>query len=182
MIEEVIMHRFILALAVAVPLGGTALPALAQDAQASYEQGRKAFARDDLFGALEWLRKGADAGHAPSQALLAYILDRAEEDAAAIELYEKAAAQGDGDALYGLAGMYAGGEGVEQDPSRARELYERAAAGGHQRAQLVLALAYLRGGLDVEADPARGERMLREQAESGYQPAVDALARLERSR
>ena len=68
-------------------------PALAASPEQDYRTGFEAFNRDDLMGAMEALGRAADAGYAPAQVLLGYIMDKANEDAAAMDLYRQAAEQ-----------------------------------------------------------------------------------------
>ena len=55
----------------------------------------------------------------------------------------------------GMAGMYAKGEGVARDSTRAMELFEKAGEAGHEGAIRVLISAYEKGDLDVEKDATR---------------------------
>src|SRR3954454_20082768 len=89
---------------------GAALQAAAGPAE-DHAQGVTAYRTGDVTGAISILRKPADAGYAPSQALLAHILDSAESSQEALKYYRLAASQGDADAWYGLAVMLADGSG-----------------------------------------------------------------------
>lgn len=129
-----------------LPMGAIAGPV------EDYERGFKAYQQEDLITAMNWLRKSADAGHTPAQVLLAYILDKSEDNAQALELYTQAAEKGDPDGQAGLADMYATGDGVETDYSKAVYWYTRAAEGGSLRSIRTLATAYLDGGLDLDPD------------------------------
>jgi len=60
----------------------------------------------------------------------------------AIELYTKAANQGNKAAQNNLASMYIHGEGVPKDPSKAIELYTKAANQGDTAAQYELGYMY----------------------------------------
>ena len=63
--------------------------------------------------------------------------------AAAFEYYQSQAAQGNIEAQYMLAQMYASGRGVSQDASQARSYYKRAANSGHIDAEMALATLYM---------------------------------------
>jgi len=52
----------------------------------------------------------------------------------AVELYQKAADQGDAFAQTNLGALYESGQGVPQDLEKAAELYQRAANEGYQPA------------------------------------------------
>lgn len=143
-----------------------------------YEKGYAAYRRDDLMSAMQHLRTAADQGHAPAQALLGYILDRAEENEAAFELYEKAALQGNADGMYGLGTLYLNGEGVEQSDEQTIAWFTRAAEAGHEVAIMALATAYLEGGLGLAPDRQKAIEWLERGAQRGYEQARERLARL----
>ena len=53
-----------------------------------YQRGLAAYNKDELIDAMGWLEQASAAGHPKAQALLAYILDKAEENAArSLELF-----------------------------------------------------------------------------------------------
>lgn len=114
-----------------------------------YAAGLLSYQRSDFTTAIPALRKAADAGHAKAQALLASILDVADQDEEAVFYYRKAAAAGDLDGVFGLGTMLATGEGVTKNVEEARRLYLQAAEGGHKYAIAALAEAYIRGGLGI---------------------------------
>jgi TPR repeat protein len=143
-----------------------------------YELGYAAYRRDDLMSAMSHLRGAADQGHAPSQALLGYILDRAEENEAAYELYESAARQGNADGMYGLGTLYLNGEGVEQSDERTVTWFARAAEAGHDVAAMALAAAYLDGAIGLAPSRPRAIEWLELAAGRGYEPAIERLASL----
>jgi TPR repeat protein len=154
---------------------GAAFAGPAQD----YSAGEMAYRQGDVRGAIARLRSSAEAGHAKAQALLGAILDRAERDEEAVRYFRMAAEQDDPDGAYGLAGMFAAGEGVAKDPAEARRWMQRAAALGHRDAVNALAMAYLQGSLGVSAaeraSPAALE-WIRRAADAGHLPALDRLA------
>ncbi|MDH5538254.1 MAG: sel1 repeat family protein [Rhizobacter sp.] len=125
------------------------------------------------------LRAPADAGHAPSQSLLAFILERADLPEAAARLYRQAAAQGDAEAQAALASLYLTGRGIAKDEKQALLYFSKAAESGHALAIQVLADAHLSGlmGLaDGPRDNSRTVAVLRRAAEQGHLPSIDALA------
>lgn len=144
-----------------------------------FRAGSQAFREGDVVQAMAVLKKSADAGHAPSQSLLAYILDKAEFNDEAIAYYRKAAAQGDAEGEFGLGSMYAAGEGVKRDPAEARKWITRAAEKGHAAAINALAEAYIKGGLGIDEKQRSSAEALvwvRRAADSGYVPAMEQLA------
>lgn len=161
-----------------------AMPAGAATAEDVYQEARNIFLRGDVVGAMPLLRKAADEGHAPAQVMLAQILDKAEFDKEAIEYFRKAALQGNADGEFGLGTMYAGGEGVSRDTQEALRWYRLAAGRGHDRAILVLALAYLGGNLgltDRRRDDAQARLWIRTVAETGNIQGMEGLAAALRS-
>jgi uncharacterized protein len=144
-----------------------------------YRLGADAYRTGDVVRAMALLKASADAGHARSQSLLAYILDQAEFNEEAVAYYRKAAAQGDAEGEYGLGSMYAAGEGVKRDPTEARKWITRAAERGHAAAINSLAQAYIDGELGIDETQRNGAEALRwmhQAAESGYLPALERLA------
>jgi len=144
-----------------------------------YRAGAAAFRGGDVVQAMAVLKKSADAGYAPSQSLLAYILDQAEFNDEAVAYYRKAAAQGDADGEFGLGSKYAAGEGVKRDQAEARKWITSAAGRGHVSAIRVLALAYIKGELGFEEAERRGAealRWVRRAADSGDVTAMEQLA------
>jgi TPR repeat protein len=153
--------------------------AAASDPERDYQRGFKAYAQEDLIGAMEALGQAADAGHPKAQALLGYIFDKAEQDAEAMRYYRLAADQGDPAGEYGVATLYAAGEGVEKDDAEALRWFSMAAEKGHGPAIDVLADAYLQGALGLEPDREEALRLLRMGAAEGYEPARRKLLSLE---
>jgi len=122
--------------------------------------GLSAFRRGDVTGAMTPLRRAADAGHAPSQALLAYILDTAGLTREALPLYQSSARQGNVDAQVALAGLLVEGRSVPRDARQAFVLYEAAALQGHGFASQAVADAYLRNDAAMLADDATDAKAL----------------------
>ncbi|TXC65215.1 SEL1-like repeat protein [Piscinibacter aquaticus] len=119
----------------------------------------EAYNRGDVATAMSVLRAPARAGHAPSQSLLAFMLDRGDFIDEAAALYRQAAAQDDTDALYALANFHLTGRGVAKDEKQALALFSKAAELGHAASIQVLADARAKGlmGLPAQAaKPAKG--------------------------
>ena len=144
-----------------------------------FRAGSQAYRTGDVVQAMALLKRSADAGHAPSQSLLAYILDKAEFDEDAVAYYRKAAAQGDAEGEFGLGSMYAAGEGVKRDRAEARKWITRAAEKGHELAIRTLALAYIKGELGIDESERGGAealRWVRRAADTGELAAMAQLA------
>lgn len=124
------------------------------------------------------LKPPAASGHAPSQALLAFILDRADFLDEAIRLYLLAAAQDDAEAIAALGGLYLTGRGVAKDEKRAWAHFSKAADLGHEKSIQAMADRYLKQWPATSGpEEAEAQKALRRAAEKGYLPAVDALAK-----
>lgn len=154
------------------------------DAEADFKRGRDAYRLNDVAGAMEPLKKAADAGHGAAQALYGSILDSAELDDEALPYLRKSAEQGDVDGEYGLAKMYFTGEAPPPDPADAGRLMRSAASKGHRLATVTLALGYVRGdkrlGTDNPDSPEAREMLLKA-AELGELDAIKAVAQGYRS-
>ena len=83
-------------------------------------------------------------GAASAVLLLAVVLGFACSPSE-VEKLTEAANNGDAEAAYTLAGIYASGSGVGQDLKKAAELYRSAAEKGHAKAQLEMGNAYSEG-------------------------------------
>jgi uncharacterized protein len=117
----------------------------------------KEFARGDLVVSMSLWRKAAQAGYAPSQVWLGDILDKAEEDADAVEWYKKAAEQGNAGGEFGLGQMYLKGEGIKQDVALGRQYVERAAKKNHVEAVKSMMTSYRQGGMGLSADQVQAD-------------------------
>jgi uncharacterized protein len=138
----------------------------------------------DVARAMPVLRRMADEGYAPAQARLAHLLDKAEENAAAVGYFRKAADQGDADGAFGLGSMYVSGEGVARDMSEALRWMRIAAAKSHVQAINFLAQAYLAPEPALKAEADYSEQAVRWEtlaADQGFVPAMDGLAQAYRS-
>ena len=134
----------------------TAFPV--QASEQDLERAEKAIRGGDLITGMGLMRQAAQAGHAPAQARLGEILDKAEEDKEAVAWYRKAAEQGNAAGQFGLGMEYASGEGLPKDLEQARLWVRRAADQSHQSAVETLAMAYRKGGLGLTPDPAEADR------------------------
>lgn len=126
--------------------------ALAETPEEYVTLAEQAFDKSDIVGAMNHYRKAAEAGYAPAQNRLAYLLDKSEENEEAFEWYKKAVAQNHAEAKFGLAGLYAIGEGTTQDIERAYQLFTESAEQKYAPAIRVLALAFEQGQLGQRID------------------------------
>lgn len=150
-------------------------PLAAQDYAQAVQQGIELLAEGDVVAAMQEFRPAAEAGYAPAQVQLAFMLDKSEENDDARAWYQKAADQGDVNGQFGLAEMYGTGEGGEQSYEQAYFWFQKSAEGGYVPAMRLLAVNLLEGGLGVEADPDQAYSWLRKAAESGDEWASGEL-------
>lgn len=115
----------------------------------------KEFARGDLVASIALWRKAAEQNYAAAQVRLGDVMDKSEEDEEAVKWYGKAAAQGNPAGQYGLGQMYAKGEGVKTDLTRACALIMQAARQDYPRAALTLMESYRTGRLGLAPDPVQ---------------------------
>ena len=123
-----------------------------------HQRGLHAFRRGDVVAAIAALRPPAQAGHAPSQTLLAFILDGADLADEAARLYQAAAAQDDAEGHAGLANAYLTGRGVAKDEKRAWQHFSKAAELGHAASMEVVASAYAKGQFGQAVDPGKAQQ------------------------
>lgn len=153
--------------------------AMSASLEEDYQRGERAYRSGDVVTAMAALRRAAEQGHAPSQVLLAEILDRAEFDEEALAWYRKAAEQGDPAGEYGVGAMVLAGEGVKKDPQQAWFWFARAGEKKFAPAIIAMANAHIQaaqGNVAPGPDASRAGEWLRRAAEIDYLPAVEALA------
>ncbi len=108
------------------------------------------------------------------QATKAYLQ---KDYATAFSKYTDATTDGNADAQYHLAVMYAEGEGVEKDLPKAAELLQQAVAQEHTDAQLMLGLFNVYGD-GVPTNPAKGAKLIAQAAEAENDVAMYYLGNL----
>jgi hypothetical protein len=142
-----------------------------------HQRGLLAYHRGDVVGAMSALRPAAKAGHAPSQALLALILDRADFTEEAFALYRDAAAQDDAEGHMGVGNACLTGRGIAKDEKRALLHFSKAADLGHASAIEVVAEAHIKGQFDLaSAPPDEALAAVRRAADRGHLISIEALA------
>jgi len=109
-----------------------------------HQRGITAYQRGDVVAAMAALRVAAKAGYAPSQSMLAFILDKADFVDEAATLYRAAADQNDAEGHAGLANAYLTGRGVAKDEKQAMTHFSKAAELGHAVSKAVVARAAAR--------------------------------------
>jgi len=141
------------------------------------KKGIEASHRGDLMTAMNLLQQAAEKGYAPAQVELAYLLDKADYNEQAFEWYQQAAQLGDAAGQFGLASLYASGEGVDKDLKQAKVLFEKSVAQKHFPAYYVVAQALEKGGMGFELNPVRALELYRECHAGGERGCGERLAR-----
>ncbi len=141
-----------------------------------------AYDRGDVAGAMVALRAPAKAGYAPSQVLLAFILDRADFPEDAAKLYAEAAAQGHAEGHAGLANAYQTGRGIAKDEKLAVQHFSKAAELGHPLSIEVVADLYIKGRLGLTDAPAdQALAAVRRAAGQDHLASIEALSQAHRN-
>ena len=148
---------------------------LQADARSDGDLGIAEFRKGNLIEAMQLLEKSAEQGYIPAQTTLAFILDSAERDAEAFHWYQQAAERQDSAGLYGLAGMYAKGEGADKDPRKAGQLMQQAAQLEHVEAMRVYAHALEHGQLGFEPSPQSAAKWYLKAAGLGDEMSMQRL-------
>ncbi|MBF0160934.1 MAG: sel1 repeat family protein [Magnetococcales bacterium] len=150
----------------------------AVDIEQAYKLGKESYQRNDWISAITHLRTAAEAQHVPSMLLLAYVLDRAEEDAEGMEWYRKAAMLNSAEGALGLGEMLAETPEGKKNPAEALEWISRAAKLNHPPAMMLLGQFHLLGSMGVKADTQEAKKWLELAAKEGFAPAVRELEKL----
>lgn len=171
--ESPTLKRFLLALALSIPLASFSPSASAQ--------GKSAPSASELAAIRKSAEQGAGQGDSGDQLLLGsmYYLGNgvAQDYAKAAYWLSKAAQQGDAKAQVMLGEMYHDGTGVAQDYVQSASWYRKAAEQGNEYAQRTLGLMY-HGGDGVPQDYTQAANWLRKAAEQGDAGAQNLLGLL----
>jgi TPR repeat protein len=144
---------------------------------ALYRLGRMAqAARGGLLPneARSYFQRSAQAGNVDAMLAYAMIMKASPvpQDAPfALEWAERAAGQGNVEAMFQLAQMFDVWERGPQDPAEAREWYQRAADNNHAEAALQAGLM-ASAGEGGDEDPVLALALIRQSAEAGFAPAM----------
>ena len=145
-------------------LAALSLTASAQSAEKLYKEGKDLYDAKKYEQAVPKLKAAAEKGHKKAQYRLGRCYEKgrgvAENDAMAVQWYQKAANQGYHKAQYQLGKAYKDGEGVEKDRKKAIQLFQQAARQENADAQYQLGKAYMKGK-GVNADEKKARTYLR---------------------
>ncbi len=127
-------------------------------------------------------KKAADLGYAKAQHIVAfcyqYGLGTEKDNGAALEWYQKAAAQGYAQSISYIADFYYDGiAGIKRDTNMAVQLWKRAAELGDKESQYVLGNLYY-NGKDVEQDREEAIRWYRRSAQQLFPRAIKRMREL----
>lgn len=154
-------------------IAGLSMLLLSSVAHADFPAGEAAFQRQDYGSAFFFLKPDAEAGNPQAQYYLGVMLRKGQgivkDPVAAAVWFQKAAMQGQREAINTLATLYRLGEGVAQDYQQARRWYQEAAKFGFENAQYRIALMY-NDGLGVPKDPVEAYKWAYTSAAQGGQP------------
>ncbi len=129
----------------------------------------------NIHKAYEWFEKAANAGHLPSQNLLAYAYSEgdgvAKNTALAFRWSKMAANSGDAAAQEQLGRFYLDGVGTQKNPEEAVSWFLKAAGQGNIAAQARLGEQYLFGN-GVEKNYSEALKWLRKAASKGEALAI----------
>ena len=117
-----------------------------------HDQGRLAFQRHDMQGAMDLFEQAATLGHSPSQVQLGWILDSIGEHQKAFVLYQQAAESNNAEGQYFVGEKFVAGEGVEKNDTEAIKWITKAAESGHASAIRRLVIAHENGTLGLPQD------------------------------
>lgn len=118
----------------------------------TFERAERAMDRADINDALFLLRASAFENYTPAQVRLGEYFDYAEFDEDAVGWFLMAAFQGNVSGAFGLAKMYATGEGIDKREDKALFWYRFAAERNHLSSVKVLVSVYKDGLLGVKKD------------------------------
>ncbi len=157
------------------------LAASSGDAEALYALGRMHLEKQELTQAADLFEDAADRRHPVAAREFAYLLlqgkGRERNAMLAAAYMRRAAAAGDMDAQYALAGLYVEGVGVVADEKQAARWFGEAARNGHIGAQVEYAIL-LFNGRGTEKSEALAADWFREAAYADNPLAQARLARL----
>ena len=131
-----------------------------QNADKLYKEGKALYDAKKYTEAFPKLKAAADKGHKKAQYRVGRCYEKgrgvAENDAQAVQWYQKSASQGYAKAQYQLGKAYKDGEGVTKDRKKAIELFQKAASQENADAQYQLGKAYMKGkGVAADEKKAR---------------------------
>jgi len=148
---------------------------LLADAKTDGDKGIEEYRNGNLIEAMNLLEKSAVKGYTPAQVTLAYILDQAEQDNEAFHWYQQSANLNHPAGLFGLAGMYAKGEGTDKNLPKAGQLIKQSALLKHLPAMRAYAYALEYGQLGFSQNNLAAAEWYLKAANSGDEVSMRRL-------
>jgi len=145
------------------------------DAKTDGDKGIEEFRNGNLIEAMRLLEISAEQGYVPAQVTLAYILDQAEQNSEAFHWYQQSANINHPAGLFGLAGMYAKGEGTDKNSPKAGQLIKQSALLNHLPAMRAYANALEYGQLGFSQSNAAAAEWYLKAANSGDRVSMRRL-------
>lgn len=142
------------------------------------EQGRQAYMRGDIAGAIALWKPLAEKGVVEAQCWIGSLYANGEgfdrDDAEALKWYRLAAEGGSAAAQANVGAFYGMGRGTAKDLTTAAEWLKRSADGGDVNGLFNLAVLYSKGD-GVETDLSKAAACYRKAAEKGHYPSQSRL-------
>lgn len=161
----------------------SALPAAAQDAEATFQRARAHLngfgAAKDPAKAFNLMQKAAGQGHAEAIGGVGYFYANAvvvpKDEAKAVEWFRKGAEKGGPRTQYNLGRMLLDGKGIARDEKAGLEWMRKAAEQGVMEASATLGSAYYSGKFGAQKDYAKAYPFLLKAAEQGHADSQNAV-------
>lgn len=139
-----------------------------------YKLGAQRYREGDVVGALDPLKKAADAGHAPAQVMYGYLLDISDFDEDAVVYYRKSAEQGNLEGQFSFGNALMNGEGIAKNRAEGEQWIRKAAESGYGEAINQMALLYLAKNDPTQTDEAM--KWINQSIASNYVPVIEQTA------
>jgi TPR repeat protein len=138
----------------------------------------------DLHQAAIFYRKAAEQNYLPAQTALGDLLRASQDNEQAFGWFLMSAYQGDAAGAYGLGQMYANGEGVEKDLTKAAYWVKHAAEKNYLAAAEAVLIGYRtgKGGFGFKIDPEQAkvwEARLPDMRQAAQKEAEENYAKLQ---
>ena len=145
------------------------------DAKTDGDKGIAEYRKGNLIEAMLFLENSAEQGYLPAQETLAYILDQAEQNSEAFHWYQQLANLNHPAGLFGLANMYAKGEGTDKNSQKAGQLIKQSALLNHLPAMRAYAYAWEYGQLGFSQNNSAAVEWYLKAANSGDEVSMRRL-------
>ena len=148
---------------------------LLADAKTDGDKGIAEYRKGNLIEGMRLLEISAEQGYVQAQVTLAYILDQAEQNQEAFHWYQQSANLNHPAGLFGLAGIYAKGEGIDKNSQKAGQLIRQSALLNHIPAMRAYAYALEYGQLGFSKNNSAAAEWYLKAANSGDEVSMRRL-------